>query len=80
MKGLFFERGFRFEDTAGALIGEAITTWVLLDIEKRRVLRPSVLKMPAPINTELDMNGHMNNARYTDWALDPLRSLGEARY
>lgn len=107
LKGPFFERAFRFEDASGALIGEAITTWVLLDIEKRRVLRPSVLKMPAPINTELacslalpgalalegleavetrpvrytelDMNGHMNNARYADWALDLLRALGEAR-
>ncbi|MEA4898226.1 MAG: thioesterase [Christensenellaceae bacterium] len=107
LKGPFFERGFRFEDTAGAMIGEAITTWVLFDIDKRRVLRPSALKTPVPINaelscslappgalrmeglepverrtvryTELDVNGHMNNARYADWALDLLRSGGEAR-
>lgn len=108
LHGVFFLRYYQFHGEDGRLIGEAATTWVLFDIKKRRVLRPTALPTPfsayegrscslgapdalamgelVPCGTrtvrftELDMNGHMNNARYADWAEDevgdrPIRSL-----
>ena len=85
------------------LIGEVATTWALFDIQKRRVLRPSMLPrsyapclrpsglaLPGALPgvqsgaewplaetrrvryTDLDANGHMNNARYADWISDLL--------
>ncbi len=105
IEGLFFKRFFRFEDEEGNLIGEAVTLWVLLEFERRRLLRPTALSMPVGANTErtsalalpgalhmgelaeietrrvrytdLDINTHMNNARYADWALDAIAEGGK---
>lgn len=101
-KGVQWFRDYRITDQAGEIIGQARTTWVLVDIQKRRILRASAFPFPLPeipqdadsetpsrveipTNTELesiyeftvrqsslDMNGHMNNARFADVSLDAL--------
>lgn len=102
IEGPLFPRYYAWQ-REGALIGEAATTWALFDIQKRRVLRPSMLPgsyapclrpsgLPLPgalpgaqsgaelplaetrrvRYTDLDANGHMNNARYADWISDLL--------
>lgn len=104
--GPIFPRYFSWEKE-GRCIGEAMAAWVLIDIEKRRILRPGMLPAPLPTSsrkgclalpgalkiercapreirrvrfTDLDINGHMNNARYADWISDlydgrPIKSL-----
>lgn len=100
IEGLFFPRRYRFERPDGTLYGEAATSWVLLSLENRRLLRPSALPgtllvntrrtsdMPMPgalrmdgleplcrrsvVFSDLDINGHMNNARYAEWVCDLL--------
>ncbi|HIS01653.1 MAG TPA: hypothetical protein IAA74_08650 [Candidatus Excrementavichristensenella intestinipullorum] len=98
IEGPLFPRYYAWQ-RGGALIGEAATTWALFDIQKRRVLRPSMLPgdyapclrpsglhLPGALSigdmplvetrrvryTDLDANGHMNNARYADWISDLL--------
>lgn len=98
ISGPVFPRYFALFDQQGAAIGEGVTSWVLMDVNTRRPLRPSVLpgvlpvsdarppSMPLPgmlrmenaapigqrtvVYSDLDVNGHMNNARYIDWVLD----------
>ena len=90
----------------GEQVGQAVSTWVLADVENRRLLRidkvPGVmgdnhggelekditlgkLKLPGGMESvenrrlhysELDMNGHINNTRYADFACDALRMEG----
>lgn len=50
LQSLFFPRFFRFERPDGALIGEAATSWVLFNLETRRLLRPSALPGRLPAN------------------------------
>lgn len=97
--GPIFPRYYTLEKD-GLRIGEAVTTWVLIDVESRRPLRPAVLEgqvpqvrdipepMPLPSMLrienaqqvlerkvqygDIDVNGHMNNAKYTDWVCDIL--------
>lgn len=101
-KGVQWFRDYRIINQAGEVIGQARTTWVLVDIHKRRILRasafpfslpdtpqdadnetPSRVEIPAGTRMEsiytftvrqssLDMNGHMNNARFADVCLDAL--------
>lgn len=103
-KGVQWFREYRISDQAGEVIGQARTTWVLVDIHKRRILRASAFPFTVPAVPEdvdnitasrvdipsdivlepvyeytvrqssLDMNGHMNNARFADVCLDALTS------
>lgn len=105
VEGPLFARCFILETEEGTRIGEAITSWVLINVKTRRPLRPSVLQGQLPENTDrvspmplpgvlrienaqyveertvlysdVDVNGHMNNARYLDWVCDilPLQTL-----
>lgn len=99
VQGLYFPRYFRFLAADGRELGGAVTAWVLLGLENRRVLRPNALPGEIPLNDEpaylplpgklavegaqpvarrqvaysdLDFNGHMNNARYAQWICDIL--------
>lgn len=96
--GPVFPRFFVLEQD-GERIGEAVTSWVLIQVSNRRPLRPSVLEGQLPQSPEseplplpgmlrienarqvlertvrysdVDINGHMNNAKYLDWACDLL--------
>ena len=87
----------------GESIGQAVSTWVLANVENHRLMRmdkiPGImgnnhggglekdltlgkLKLPAGLSeverrrlhySELDMNGHINNTRYADFACDALK-------
>ena len=93
-------RSFYFHQD-GQIIGEAFQSWLLVDIEKRRILptklfpqlaqmknpdRPGVSRLRHIVLPELspvmqvtvcpediDINGHMNNARYLSYAMLPTR-------
>jgi len=106
VEGPIFPRYFTLEKD-GERIGEAVTAWVLIDVEKRRPLRPSALEgelptseIPPPLPlpgalrienaphvtdrqvryADIDIIGHMNNAKYLEWACDllPLERLRRA--
>jgi acyl-ACP thioesterase len=86
-------RDYDIADMNGTVLVKARSGWLILDIEKRRPLRPQSLIVPIPVNegldamsgaplgletrnnltkimerkaaySDIDFNGHMNNARY----------------
>ncbi|TCZ75274.1 acyl-[acyl-carrier-protein] thioesterase [Paenibacillus albiflavus] len=101
-KGVQWLRDFRLFGEGHEQIGQARTVWVLVDLNKRKILRssafpfevaanttdsigdaPARVSIPAEIPLEeayvwkvryssIDMNGHLNNARFADICLDAL--------
>jgi acyl-ACP thioesterase len=98
---LFCMRHYDVLDDSGGLFARASSSWLVLDIEKRRPLRPTALPVPLPLNegrnfleggarilpkqegliktaertalySDIDFNGHVNNARYIQWIQDAL--------
>ena len=100
---LFYLRDFRMEDENGNPLVAATTSWLILNIDTRRISREVSLEpydntsckenaleescgkitMPAGLEKEpagvhkvtysdVDMNGHTNNAMYIVWAMDAL--------
>lgn len=92
-------RGFYFY-ADGVLVGKASQSWLLVDIEKRRILPTKLFERLAQITNpdrpkaeklrhivcpeqtsvmsvtirpeDIDLNGHMNNARYLSYAMLPI--------
>lgn len=95
----------------GKPIGEAVSLWVLADLETRKLFRLSnipefdstsgcehckermlsKLRVPVPLKpvatrvlqySDADVNGHVNNVRYADFACDALKlhQLGTGAY
>lgn len=92
-------RGFFFL-AEGKIIGSAAQSWLLVDIEKRRILPTKLFERLAQITNpdrpkaeklrhivcpeqtsvmsvtirpeDIDLNGHMNNARYLSYAMLPI--------
>jgi acyl-ACP thioesterase len=101
---LFAIRDFDILDEADTPIVRARSCWLIVDIEKRRPLRPQATMEKLPLNegrdalpgggsgldawpatlaaaakkagerraaySDIDFNGHMNNARYVEWIQD----------
>ena len=96
---LFAIRDFDIQDEAGTALALARSYWLIVDIEKRRPLRPQATMEKLPLNegldaladggkglnampeaekatertaaySDIDFNGHMNNARYVQWIQD----------
>jgi acyl-ACP thioesterase len=105
---LFALRDFDIQDGAGTPIASARSCWLIVDLKKRRPLRPQAAmeKLPrnegldalmdggkgldAPVGAEkaaertaaysdIDFNGHMNNARYVQWVQDIVEPAALAR-
>ena len=102
LERLFFLRDFLMTDKEGRPRVKATTSWLVLNLENRRLVRDpqlldegttcsdTVLDRPAdkvvmPKDadiqlvgehkvgySDLDMNGHANNARYMQWAMDAV--------
>lgn len=100
-KGVLWHRDYRIMDDRGEQVGGARSVWTLVDIQKRKILRPSMFPYDVPIGQDsvgelpsksvmpegieleeayttvvrysgIDVNGHMNNARYADLCMDVL--------
>jgi acyl-ACP thioesterase len=100
-EGLLYARNYDVLDGEGRIAARASSSWLILDIERRRPLRPSSLPVPMPLNagrvfleggaralpklgdlvktaertarySDIDFNGHVNNARYVQWIQDAL--------
>lgn len=100
-KGALWHRDYRIKNADGEKLGEARSVWALVDIHKRKILRPSMFPYEVPIGKEsvgelpnkavlaegvqlaeaytykvrysgIDVNGHLNNARYADLCFDVL--------
>jgi acyl-ACP thioesterase len=98
---LFAIRDFDIQDDAGTPMVIARSRWLIVDMEKRRPLRPqgTMEKLPrnegvdalaeggkgldaafgmervaerTAVYSDIDFNGHMNNARYVQWIQDIL--------
>lgn len=97
---LFYLRDFQMKDNSGNVLVSATTSWLVLNIDTRRISRDTAVldggtacledaiehscdkvQMPegaAPEKvavhkvaySDVDMNGHTNNARYLVWAMD----------
>ncbi|MDR1247811.1 MAG: acyl-ACP thioesterase [Treponema sp.] len=105
---LFALRDFDIQDEAGTPIASARSCWLIVDIEKRRPLRPQATMGKLPLNegldaladggkgldaplgaakaaertaaySDIDFNGHMNNARYVQWVQDIVDPAALAR-
>ncbi len=100
-EGLFYIRDFTVRDTSGNILVEATSSWLVLNIDTRRIVRnpgfssESVcrdhaieqpcgkVQMPADLErrhvgdhvvsySDVDLNGHANNAMYLVWAMDAV--------
>ena len=98
---LFFVRDFRLTDKEGRTRMEATTSWLVMNLETRRLVRDPQLRegsecledviatpagkvqMPKDVEPQLmfehlvaysdiDVNGHANNAMYMQWAMDAV--------
>ena len=98
---LFFVRDFRLTDKEGRTRLEATTSWLVMNLETRRLVRDPQLRegsecledviatpagkvqMPKDVEPQLmfehlvaysdiDVNGHANNAMYMQWAMDAV--------
>lgn len=98
---LFFVRDFRLTDKEGRTRVEATTSWLVMNLETRRLVRDPQLsegsecledviatpagkvQMPKDVEPQLmfehlvaysdiDVNGHANNAMYMQWAMDAV--------
>lgn len=99
---LFFLRDFHMTDDEGRTRVKATTSWLVINLETRRLVRdPSLLEegticsdnileapagkvaMPKDVEpmlvmthdvaySDLDMNGHVNNAMYMQWAMNAV--------
>ncbi|MDR3138915.1 MAG: acyl-ACP thioesterase [Treponema sp.] len=96
---LFAVRDYDIRDASDAPIVRGRSSWIILDIERRRPLRPQALMGALPLNegldalpggggaleardrllsagerraaySDIDYNGHVNNARYIQWIQD----------
>jgi len=101
MDRLFALRDYEISDSSGNRIGGATSSWLMLNIESRRPVRPDhlveLLKGNPPLKpslernaaklspsaeskyqsqplqvkfSDLDVNMHVNNVRYLQWAID----------
>lgn len=98
---LFFVRDFRLTDKEGRTRVEGTTSWLVMNLETRRLVRDPQLRegsecledviatpagkvqMPKDVEPQLmfehlvaysdiDVNGHANNAMYMQWAMDAV--------
>ena len=98
---MFYLRDFRMTDATGAILVEATTSWLVLNIDTRRIVRDAGLteegicaenavaepcgKIRIPDGcamehvcvhrvsySDIDMNGHANNAMYLVWSMDAV--------
>jgi acyl-ACP thioesterase len=96
---LFAVRDYDIRDTSGAPIIRGRSNWLILDLKRRRPLRPQAVMETLPRNegldalpggggvlepqenpdtagerqarySDIDYNGHVNNARYIQWIQD----------
>ncbi|MDR3342419.1 MAG: acyl-ACP thioesterase [Treponema sp.] len=96
---LFAVRDYDIRDASGVPIVRGRSGWLILDLEKRRPLRPQSMMDKLPLNagldalpdgpaaletrdnlnkagerravySDIDYNGHVNNARYIQWIQD----------
>ncbi|MED5016831.1 thioesterase [Paenibacillus chibensis] len=51
-KGALWQRDFRMTDERGEIVAEACSIWALVDIRKRKVLRPSAFTFEVPIKAD----------------------------
>jgi acyl-ACP thioesterase len=111
---LFAVRDYDIRDASDTPVVRGRSNWLILDIEKRRPLRPQAVMETLPLNegldalpggaaaldardnlgkagerqarySDIDYNGHVNNARYIQWiqdVTDPevLEKAGQMRF
>lgn len=92
-KGALWYRDYRFNNAAGEEIGIARSVWALVDIQKRKIMRPSAFPYEVPVHSEsvgnlLDKavvpegtlleDAYLHTVRYS--GIDSNGHLNNARY
>ena len=105
ISSVFFLRDYQIRDAAGEVLVSSTSSWVIMEVDQRRMLRPDglsdiippdperpghAIETPAgkivipralpvekvadhPVKySDVDSNRHVNNTRYTSWAMDCL--------
>ena len=102
INSVFFLRDYQVCDEAGEVLVNSTSSWVVMEVDQRRMLRPDglsevippeaghAIETPAgkivipralPVEkvadhvvkySDVDSNHHVNNTRYTSWAMDCL--------
>lgn len=96
---LEFDRDYIMRDLDGNVLMRAVSTWVILDVESRKLVKSETIARDYPPfdptraidcslgkikpegegklayrrtigSSEIDMNGHLNNAKYIDFVMD----------
>lgn len=108
-KRLEFERDYIVRDMDGNIMVKAVSTWVIMDVDTRRLQPSKVIAIDYPPFKEeraidcklgkfkdfghlelaykkdikysdLDVNGHLNNAKYVDYITDCFSFDGHKKY
>lgn len=102
VEGLFYLRDFKMTDAQGNPAVLATSSWLIINVDTRRIVRdsetnglktavnehaiggpaqkvripsgliPEVVAEHQVAYSDVDMNGHTNNARYLNWTMDAL--------
>jgi acyl-ACP thioesterase len=96
-----YERDFRIKDSSGNIIVNAVSGWILVDIQTHEICKNNFISLDQLLipkeraiagkihritgfgnqellyerkirYTDIDFNGHLNNSRYIDFAMDCL--------
>lgn len=64
--GVLWTRDYQLFGTDGLEVMRASTAWTLVDIHKRRILRPSALPFPLPVSNRSSLSGSPEKASVPD--------------
>jgi medium-chain acyl-[acyl-carrier-protein] hydrolase len=104
-----FDRDYLVKDKDGKIIARAVSSWVIIDIENRKIKKSDfiIAKFPENITeraidcklgrikpsgnisvaykkvigySDIDFNGHLNNAKYIDYTMDCFPVENHVKY